>query len=53
MKELERTLEIAKDQLRLAQEREERTGEAIDSMNRRYFEGYVEAIKYALRKVGA
>jgi hypothetical protein len=34
----------AQKNLRLAQEREEQTGEAIDSMERRYWEGYIDAL---------
>lgn len=44
------------ESLRQALEDEERTGEAIDSMNRAYWEGYLEALSLAvskLEKVGA
>ena len=34
----------AQEQLRLAQEREEQTGKAIDSIERRYWEGYIDAL---------
>jgi hypothetical protein len=34
----------ARERLRLAQEKEEQTGEAIDSMERRYWEGYIDAL---------
>ena len=32
------------EQLRLAREEEERTEEAMDSMERKYWEGYTEAL---------
>ena len=44
MKEL---LRHAKEQLMLAQEQEELTGEAIDSMNRTYWEGFIAALRAA------
>lgn len=46
----------AEENLRLALEKEEATGHAIDSMERRYWEGYVEALGFAVAqqiKVGA
>ena len=36
----------AHEQLRLAQEREANTGEALDSMTRTYWEGQAEALAY-------
>ena len=36
----------AEDQLRLAQEEEDRTEEAMDSMERKYWEGQVDALAY-------
>ena len=38
----------AQEQLRLAQEEEERTQEAMDSMERRYWEGQVDVFGYVL-----
>jgi hypothetical protein len=37
------------EQLRLAQEREAETGEAMDSMNRTYWEGQAEALAYVAK----
>jgi hypothetical protein len=37
--------------LRIAQEAEEYTGEASDSMARRYWEGYTEALEMAVDKL--
>lgn len=48
MSELEKALTQACEQLRLAQEEEERTEEAMDSMERRYWEGYVEALGFVI-----
>ena len=48
MSELEKELTKACEQLRLAQEEEERTEEAMDSMERKYWEGYVEALGFAI-----
>jgi hypothetical protein len=48
MSELEKALAEACEQLRLAQEEEERTEEAMDSMERRYWEGYVEALGFVI-----
>ena len=42
---LEKALADACEQLRLAQEEEKRTEEAMDSMNRTYWEGYTEALE--------
>ena len=39
----------AHEQLRIAQEREADTGEAIDSMNRTYWEGQAEALAYVAK----
>ena len=36
------------EQLRLAREEEERTEEAMDSMERRYWEGYTEALTFVI-----
>jgi hypothetical protein len=44
-KEIEESLKDGSEQLRLAQEEEERTEEAMDSMNRTYWEGYTEALE--------
>lgn len=41
----------ATSQLIKAQETEERTGEAIDSMNRAYWEGYAHALGFAVEKL--
>lgn len=43
--EIGRSLAEGREQLRLAQEEEERTEEAMDSMERRYWEGYTEALE--------
>ena len=48
MSELEKALTDAYEQLCLAQEEEERTEEAMDSMERRYWEGYVEALAFVI-----
>ena len=48
MSELEKALTEACEQLRLAQEEEERTGEAMDSMERKYWEGYTEALSFVI-----
>ena len=45
MNDIKSALIKAKEQLRLAQEEEERTEEAMDSMERRYWEGYIEALE--------
>jgi hypothetical protein len=42
----------AQEQLRLAQEKEEQTGEAINSMERNYWEGYIDALNDLADKVG-
>jgi hypothetical protein len=39
----------AHEQLRLAQEREANTGEAMDSMTRTYWEGQAEALAYVAK----
>ena len=41
----------ATSQLIKAQETEEKTGQAIDSMNRAYWEGYTEALGFAVEKL--
>ena len=43
--EIGKSLAETREQLRLSQEKEERTGEAIYSMERRYWEGYTEALE--------
>ena len=43
--EIGKSLAEGREQLRLSQEEEERTEEAIDSMERRYWEGYTEALE--------
>jgi hypothetical protein len=43
---IQEALADAQEQLRLAQEEEERTEEAMDSMERRYWEGQTEALAY-------
>ena len=43
---IQEALADAQEQLRLAQEEEERTEEAMDSMERRYWEGQTEALTY-------
>ena len=48
MSELEKALTEACEKLRLAQEEEERTEEAMDSMERRYWEGYTEALGFVI-----
>lgn len=48
MDELREALTEACEQLRLAQEEEERTEEAMDSMERRYWEGYIEALTFVI-----
>lgn len=48
MSELEKALTEACEQLRLAQEEEELTEEAMDSMERRYWEGYTEALGFVI-----
>ena len=45
---LEEALTEACEQLRLAQEEEEHTEEAMDSMERRYWEGYTEALGFVI-----
>ncbi len=42
---IEQLLEEAREQLRLAIEEEERTQDALDSMERRYREGYIDALE--------
>jgi hypothetical protein len=44
--ELKRLLVEAEEQLILAQEEEDRTEEAMDSMERKYWEGQCDAISY-------
>ena len=44
--ELKRLLVEAEEQLILAQEEEDRTEEAMDSMERQYWEGQCDAISY-------
>jgi len=48
MNELEKALTEACEQLRLAQEKEELTEKAMDSMERRYWEGYTEALGFVI-----
>jgi outer membrane protein TolC len=52
MSELEKALAEAREQLRLAQEEEEHTEEAMDSMERRYWEGYTEALEWLMAREG-
>ena len=47
LKEMSRASEF----LRIAQETEELTGEASDSMARRYWEGYTEALNIAVNRL--
>jgi hypothetical protein len=49
---LEQALAEACEQLRLAQEEEERTQEAMDSMSRTYWEGYTEALEWLIAREG-
>jgi hypothetical protein len=49
---LEKALADACEQLRLAQEEEERTQEAMDSMSRTYWEGYTEALEWLIAREG-
>lgn len=42
---IEQLLEEAREQLRLAIEEEEHTEDALDSMERRYWEGYRDALE--------
>jgi hypothetical protein len=48
MNALLQEIEEAKENLRLAYEKEAETEEAIDSMERKYWEGYLEALESAL-----
>jgi outer membrane protein TolC len=49
--EIEKALLEAQEQLKLAQEEEERTEEAMDSMERKYWEGQIEALVWVLNKL--
>jgi hypothetical protein len=44
--EIEKALLEAQEQLKLAQEEEARTEEAMDSMDRTYWEGQVDALSF-------
>ena len=44
--EIEKALQEAQEQLKLAQEEEARTEEAMDSMDRTYWEGQVDALSF-------
>ena len=44
--ELKWLMKEAEEQLELAQEAEDKTGEAMDSMDRRYWEGQLDALAY-------
>ena len=46
MNELQRELTGADEELLLSQERESASGEAMDSMERKYWEGYTEALEW-------
>jgi hypothetical protein len=48
---IKKALAEAEEQLRLAQEEEERTEEAMDSMERKYWEGQTEALAWVLDKL--
>jgi hypothetical protein len=49
--EIKKALNEAEEQLRLAQEEEELTEEAMDSMERKYWEGQTEALAWVLNKL--
>jgi hypothetical protein len=49
--EIKKALTEAEEQLRLAQEEEELTEEAMDSMERKYWEGQTEALAWVLNKL--
>ncbi len=49
--EIKKALNEAEEQLRLAQEEEELTEEAMDSMERKYWEGQTEALVWVLNKL--
>ena len=49
--EIRKALTEAKEELRLAQEEEEHTEEAMDSMERKYWEGQTEALAWVLDKL--
>jgi hypothetical protein len=49
--EIKKALTEAEEELRLAQEEEERTEEAIASMERKYWEGQTEALAWVLDKL--
>jgi hypothetical protein len=49
--EIKKALTEAEEQLRLALEEEERTEEAMDSMERKYWEGQTEALVWVLDKL--
>ena len=44
--ELKWLMKEAEEQLELAQEAENKTGEAMDSMDRKYWEGQLDALSY-------
>jgi hypothetical protein len=44
--ELKWLMKEAEEQLELAQEAEDKSGEAMDSMDRRYWEGQLDALAY-------
>jgi hypothetical protein len=44
--ELKWLMKEAEEQLELAQEAEDQSGEAMDSMDRKYWEGQLEALQY-------
>jgi len=44
--ELKWLMKEAEEQLELAQEAEDKSGEAMDSMDRRYWEGRLDALAY-------
>ncbi len=48
---IKKALTEAEEQLRLAQEEEELTEEAMDSMERKYWEGQTEALAWVLNKL--
>jgi hypothetical protein len=48
---IKKALTEAEEQLRLAQEEEELTEEAMDSMERKYWEGQTEALAWVLDKL--
>jgi hypothetical protein len=49
--EIKKALTEAEEQLRLAQEEEERTEEAIASMERKYWEGVIWGLTWTLDKL--